>query len=120
MIAVKLDIVTDTNGDATVVAGLSNRPRRLFAVEWVDGTLADGVDAVLSSVNNPSGVNTTLLTLTDANADAWYFPRELMDDNAGGALTAVYDHAVVPGDLQVVVSNGGNVVSGALIAYLLE
>lgn len=94
-------------------------PFLLYAVEWVDGTLADGVDAVLSITDTLSGVDKTLLTLTDANNDAWYYPRVLESDNAGVATT-FYSMQVVEGTLKLVVSSGGNVATGACIVYLLE
>lgn len=117
---VKLDILTDGSGNATVnddakVLG------RLYAVEWVLGTLAAGVDAVISVQGTLSGVAKTLLTLTDANANAMYYPRALVHDAAGAALTGTSggdrDLPIIDGTLRVAVSSGGNAKTGSVILW---
>lgn len=93
---------------------------RLYAVEWVDGTLADGVDAVLSVTNTPSGVNKTLLTLTDANDDAWYQPREDRHSNAGAAASANDQFMVIAGTLSLTISSAvAAQVGGAVVYYFV-
>lgn len=125
MIVVQFNITTDANGDydsstdggvvGQVRAGL---PFLLEAVEWVDGDLADGVDAVLSTIDTPSGVDQTLLTLTDANDDAWYRPRTTTQDGTSGGLDGWYAYPIVNGALKLVVSDGGNTKSGKCLVYL--
>lgn len=119
MIAITMDVTTDGSGDATVQVPLNITPKILYAVEWSVGTLAAGVDAVLSTENTVSGVDTTLLTLTDANANAWYFPRESEHDNAGVAVSS-RTYPVVSGDLKLVVSSGGATATGTVVVYLGE
>lgn len=116
--AIRLTGTTDTNGDAVINAEYPVLAL-LYAVEWIDGDLADGVDAVLKSVNNPSAVDTTLLTLTDANADAWYFPRETEDDTTGVAATNKVP-AVITGKLQLTISSGGDTKTGGAIVYIIS
>lgn len=116
---IRMNFTTDGAGDATVTATINQRGGLLYAVEWVDGDLVDGVDAVLSCMSTESGVDQTLLTLTDANNDAWYYPRTTEDDTAGAALTTTTP-MVVSGDLQLVVSSGGATKTGAAIIYLTE
>jgi len=121
---VRLTGTTDGSGDATIT---SNEVcvGWLYAVEWIDGDLADGVDAVLSTVatRTPSGVSHTLLTLTNANNDAWYFPREIVQDNTGTNVTyegtnEVYAaQAMLSGQLQRVSSSGGATATGGCIVY---
>jgi len=127
MQVVKFAIAVDASGDYTSSVATApgsdlltgTGPLLLHAVEWVDGDLADGVDAVLSVTDTLSGVDHTLLTLTDANNDAWYFPRPVENDAAGAALTTrTLD--VVYGTLKLVVAQGGVSKSGACIVYLLE
>jgi hypothetical protein len=109
---------TDASGDLVVTA-----PRALFgwliAVQWIDGDLADGVDAVLKAVYTPSGVDTTLLTLTDANADAWYYPVTVENDNAGAALTT-RTLQIIEGTLQLTVADGGDTKTGGCIVYYTD
>ena len=109
---------TDANGDLVVTA-----PRSLFgwliAVQWIDGDLADGVDAVLSATRTPSGVDATLLTLTDANADAWYYPTVVEHDAAGAAQTT-RTFQIIEGTLQLTVSSGGVTKTGGCIVYYTD
>lgn len=108
-----------TSSPSTVTGQPSSGAYLLHKVVWVDGTLADGVDAVLSVTNTPSGVDTTLLTLTNANNDADYYPRELEDDNTGTATT-FYTLPVVDGTLKLAVTNGGDAKTGLCLVYLME
>lgn len=128
MYQVEFEITTNATGDYT--SSLTTAPQSdvsrhgcgpmlLYAVEWVDGSLEDGVDAVLSMTDTLSGVDKTLLTLTAANNDAWYYPQALVDDNTGGN-TAYYAPQVVEGTLKLVVANGGNAKTGKCIVYLLK
>lgn len=115
---------TSTAGAATV-----NDTRatlgRLYAVEWIDGTLSDGVDAVLSAQNTGSGVSHTLLTLTDANDDAWYYPRHATHDETGTGITydgtrEVHDLPLINGVLRLAITSGGSAKTGGCIVYFIE
>ena len=114
---------TSTAGAATI-----NDTRatlgKLYAVEWIDGTLSDGVDAVLTCQNTASGVAQTLLTLTDANDDDWYYPRDVVHDLAGGALTGTSggdrEPPVINGVLRLVIADGGSAKTGGCIVYYHE
>lgn len=119
MLALTIPFTTDGSGDATVTVGINNQPRLLYAVEWKLGTAAAGVDATLSTTDTDSAVDQTLLTLTNANANAWYYPRMLESDTAGAALTTS-GFLVVNGDLKLVVAQGGATKTGAAVIYLVE
>ena len=114
---IKLYGTVDASGDLTITSNV-NLLGYLHQVRWIDGDLDDGIDAVLS-VDSADGASPdiTLLTLTNANDDAIYFPRELEDDNAGSALVT-YTWPVVDGALKLVISDGGNAKSGGCIAYV--
>jgi hypothetical protein len=114
------DSTTTTNaptvkGQASSAGG----PYLLYAVEWVDTDFDAGVDAVLSVTSTPSGADRTLLTLTNADAEAWYYAQVLVSDNTGTATT-FYVPQVVDGKLKLVVSAGGNVKTGKCLVYLME
>lgn len=124
IIGVKLTGTTDTSGDATITSS-NSYVGFLYAVQWIDGTLADGVDAVLSvTTAADGGVAQTLLTLTDANNDAWYYPRVQVHDNTGTGVTyngtdEIYAaQALINGPLSLVISSGGNAATGGCIVYL--
>lgn len=128
MYQVEFEITTNSSGAYTsslVTAPQSDVSRHgcgpllLYAVEWIDGDLEDGVDATLSMTDTLSGVDKTLLTLTDADNDAWYYPQALVHDNTGVA-TVYYAPQVVEGTLKLVVASGGNTKSGKMIVYLLK
>ena len=94
----------------------------LYAVEWIDGTLDDGVDGTLKAVTTSSAVDMTLLTLTDANDDAFYYPRHQVHGNDGAALTLdgtriAFDLPLIDGTLQLTIASGGNAKTGGCIVY---
>jgi hypothetical protein len=115
---------TDGSGDLTIYGKNATTEAAspqidnalIFAVEWIDGDLADGVDAVLSVVNTPSGVDHTLLTLTNANDDAWYYPRDATHDNTGTVNTGL-EYPILQGKLKLVISSGGATKTGGCIVY---
>lgn len=122
MLMAQFSVTTDVSGDGTDTIDLldtfgDNGPYKLHAVEWIDGTFDNGVDAVLTMESTLSGVDTTLLTLTDADNDAWYYVRVLEQDNTGSNL-ATYTTQVVQGDLVLTVSSGGNAKTGGAVVYL--
>ena len=109
-----LDILTDGSGDETEI-GASAVNGLLYAIEWVVGTLATGVDAVIS-ITQPSGVVVTLLTLTDADANAMYYLRLADSDNTGSAGSGT----VLPlfiGVPKCVVTDGGATKTGKVVFY---
>jgi len=119
---VRLYGTTDASGDLSLTSTVTTLGL-VHEVEWIDGDFADGVDAVISVVRDGNAANITLLTLTNANDDATYRPREPVHDNAGAAVTfdgtnEIYDKPVVNGKLKLVVSSGGNAKSGGCIVYV--
>ena len=121
---VRLIGTTDSSGDLTVnytaqVLGW------LDMVEWIDGDLADGNDAVISaqSVPGESAAATTLLTLTNANADARYYPRALTHDETGTALTGTAGgdrvRPVIAGIPRLVIASGGDTKTGGCLLYIV-
>jgi|MudIll2142460700_1097286.scaffolds.fasta_scaffold159099_3 hypothetical protein len=113
----------DSDG-ALTVKGTTAVHGYLEAVEWIDGDFANGVDAVISAYNTNSGTDNTLLTLTNADNDAWYYPRVLIHSEAGAALTGSSggdrERPMINGIPRLVVSSGGDVVAGGCILYWWE
>lgn len=118
----RLNATTDTNGDATTNDTLSIFGF-LYAVETIDGSLDDGVDVVLSVQSTESGTALTLVTGTDWNTDAMYYPRHVIHSEALAALTGTSggDRAmpVINGTLRIVIAQGGNTKTGGLIVYYI-
>lgn len=118
---IKLYGTTSDLGALTVTADLAVEGL-LYAIEWIDGTFADGVDAVLSVVRDDDAADVTLLTLTDANDDKIYRPLYQACDNLGADLTTtggeeIFTQSIINGKLKLVVSSGGDTKSGGCIVY---
>jgi len=113
---------TTTAGGALTVNASKAVLGKLFAVQWVVGTLAAGVDAVISTQNHEA--SKTLLTITNGDADALYYPRDLVHDAAGAALTGTQggdrELSLMVGTPRLVISAGGNAKSGGCILLYLE
>lgn len=96
----------------------------LYAVQWVDGTLADNNTAVLSAINSEAAATLLTLSAGEGDADVMYYPRALMCDAACTALTgsAGGDRALplVAGRLQLVIASGGVSTLGGCICYVME
>ena len=117
---VNLAFTTSTAGAATVTG--ESVQGFLYAVVWNKGTCDNGVDCTLSSVNSAGAA--TLLTLTDANASAIYYPRHLVHSEAGAALTGTAggDRAMplASGNLKIVIAQGGSAKAGSVTCYIAE
>lgn len=118
MDTVRVDVTTDAAGYGTATVGLATRTLFLYAVEWVKGTYDNGVDAVLSVTNTPSGVDYTLLTLTNANNNRMYYPRHLEQDQTGADLST-RNFPIVNGDMKLTINQGGNTNTGSVIVTLI-
>lgn len=121
---IKLYDITASDGTKTITSDVRVKGK-LFAVEWIDGDLADGVDAVLSCVRDDNATDITLLTLTNANNDAIYYPRHQVHSNVGAALTLdgtriAYTEPLVNGFLKLAITDGGDTKTGGCIAYVCD
>ena len=115
-----LIVTTDASGDGTKqtvnpIKGL------WYGYKWMDGDLADGVDAVLSVPAQGFSPARTLLTLTNANDDINpTLLRQATVTAPGTPSTADYDYPIIDGDLLLTVSQGGDTKTGGLSVYVLE
>lgn len=120
MRVVPIAFTTSTAGGATEVSQSVNG--MLYAVVWNKGTCDNGVDCTLSTVNSAGAA--TLLTLTDANASAIYYPRHLQHSEAGAALTGTAGGdrtmPIASGNLKIVVAQGGSAKTGSVTCYVIE
>jgi hypothetical protein len=112
---IKLSATTDTGGDATTVGPNILAP--LYAVQWLKGSCADGVDVTISTVNSDGAA--TILTLTDANADGMYFPRLATHDNAGAADGGT-TYPLMVGAVKLTIASGGSAKTGSVILYYFD
>lgn len=110
----RIDFTTAAGGGVTVTGDVLKG--LLYAIEWIDGDLADGVDAVFSTILTGSGVDQTLLTLTNANDDDWYYPRATTHDEAGAENIGM-DYLILNGTVQVAVTSGGDTKTGGCVIW---
>ena len=113
---------TCSSGGALTVNATTPVLGRLFAVRWIDGDFANGVDAVISVQGHEASA--TLLTLTDADNDATYYPRVQVHGNTGTGLTLTTgsdaEMPLMAGVPRLVVSSGGNAKTGGCILFYYE
>jgi hypothetical protein len=122
MKTIKLYGTTNASGALTVTSTVKVLGC-VEAVEWIDGTLDDGVGAVVSCVRDDDASDLTILTLTNANNDAMYYPRHQVHGSTGTALTLdgtriAFTEPIANGFLKLVVSSGGNAKAGGCIVYV--
>lgn len=106
----RLTITTATDGTATVIGDTIQG--RLIEVAYGKGTFVAGVDVTISITG--SIYAQTLLTLTDANNDAVYYPRVQACDNTGTAINGAYTDVAVIGQIKIEVADGGSKKTGTV------
>lgn len=113
----RISVTVDASGDGTTTTRALLG--KIFAVHWNIGTCAAGVDVTLAVVN--SETTNTILTLTDANASALYYPRHAMHGATGSALTATAggDNTMplLAGALKVTIAQGGVSKTGIVTVF---
>ena len=113
---VKIDITTITDGSGTGYG--SAEVGLVYAVQLVDGDLADGVDVTLTSEHE--NLSIPILVKADFNTDQMVYPRVLEALNTDGTDLSTYAFPLCYGRLKVVLAAGGAVKSGSVIVYLMD
>lgn len=116
MIRRRINITTATNGTFTGYGDPA--VGFLYAIQLVDGDLADGVDVTITA--EEADISIPLYAKTDFNSDMMVYPRALevaVTDGADGSARVM---PVVFGRPKVVVAQGGETKSGAVILYIVE
>ncbi len=116
---------TNSSGVATITSTQTVKGF-LYKVKWVDGDLVDAVTSILSVTETPEGVDETLLTLSNpnANADKNYYPRDVVHSATGSALTGTAGgdriEPLVVGKLKLTIAAGGDSKTGGCVVYIRE
>lgn len=119
MKSVKLPFTTDSSGAATVTHDITDPVNGVvYAVQLIDGTLDDGVDVTVTIEQGDLAI--PVLTKADFNTDQIIAPRMAQALNTDGS--ALTTHAMLPaiGQPKVVIAQGGDVKTGAVVLYIVE
>lgn len=74
-------------------------------------------DVTIAEANNSPAV--TVLTLTNANTDGWFYPVAQADTPAGSAISAEYIKLAVADTIEVTIA-GANADDGCTVTILYE
>ena len=118
----RLPFTTDASGDVTV-NGERVIQGKLYAIQAdIDATVNGAIDLTISTQG--AAGSKTLLTLSNLAGDGLFYPRDVVHDAAGTALTGTSGGdrtmPLLEGKPRVVVAQGGNALSGAVILYFEE
>ncbi len=112
--AIKVSLTTDTAGAATEYG--DSAVGSVYAVQLVDGDLADGVDVTVTCENE--NLSMPILVKADFNTDQLTYPRVLQALNTDGTALSTHCEPLVYGRIKVVLAAGGSVKTGAVIVYV--
>lgn len=111
----KISIKTAADGTATVYG--TKCSGKIHSIQYVKGDFADGVDFTITA----EATGEAILTKSDVNASAVFYPRAATHTQAGAAAlyatggTAVQDKIAMGNDrVKIVVAQGGNAKSGTI------
>lgn len=113
----KFDLTTDASGDATSTVSAS--PGRIVKISVKLNGLDATADTTVKSVNTPSGVDETHLTLTNSQAQAHYH-MDVAATKADGTASGEFIPPLHAGDLNVTIAQGGNATSATVVVYIEE
>lgn len=111
-----ITLTTDTAGAATGFGKACQGT--LYAVQLVDGDLADGVDITLTCENEHLSI--PVLVKADFNTDQIVYPRVLQALNTDGTALTTHCEPLLFGRPKVVLAQGGSVKTGYVILYVRE
>jgi hypothetical protein len=119
---IRLYGTTSNPGQTLTVDAVKAVCGRLYAVQYIAGTLAATTDVTISTQDHEAAK--TLLTLTDQSADALYYPRDLVHSEAGVALTGTSGGdrtlPLMVGRPRMAIAQGGAAKVGGVILFYIE
>jgi hypothetical protein len=113
---IKISVTTDTAGAATEYG--DSVVGALYAVKWIDGDMADGVDATLTCEDDTLSI--PLLVEANYNTDHMTYPRVAEALNTNASALTTYAMPLVYGMPKLVIANGGSVKTGGCVLYIVE
>jgi hypothetical protein len=116
-------IKVTTTGSAASATGSGSKavPKGELLSVYLDyhASAPASTDVILKSKAPSSGTppDQTIATVSNANTDAWEFPRQQVDNNAGAAVTGAYAPFVIHGGVLEVSITGGDALTDIVTAY---
>jgi hypothetical protein len=115
----KLPITTDSSGAGSAVADITNPVFGVvYAVQLIDGDLADGVDVTVTMEEGDLSI--PVLVKADWNTDQVVYPRVLEALNTDGTALTSHCMPLACGQAKAVIAQGGDVKSGSVILYIID
>src|SRR5258706_6596742 len=111
-------ITTDASGNASVLQSTGSVLGLLYAVQLVDGTFDDGVDVTITAEQGELSI--PLFAMSNFNVDLMKFPRVSENSATDGTDLTSACMPLVAGNIKVVIAQGGNVKTGAVILYIID
>ena len=112
-----LAVTVDGSGDGTTTTTESVLGK-VYAVQLVDGTIADGVDITITC--EQGSLSIPVLVKANFNTDQIVYPRVLEALNTDGTDLGTHTEPLANGYLKAVVAQGGVSKSGAFHVYIDE
>jgi len=116
MIKRVVNITTATDGSCTAYGEAA--VGYVYAVQLVDGDLADGVDVTVTS--EEQNLSIPILVKADFNSDQMVYPRVAQALNTDGTALSTHTFPLCYGRPKVVIASGGSVKSGNVVLYMIE
>lgn len=118
---IAVSLTTDTSGAGTMYSEAVHG--KLYAVKYKPGSLDTNADITITCEDD--GDSKPILTLANAGTSAlWKYPRDLVHDNSGTALTGTSggdrDRPICHGRFKIVVAEGGGAISDAVVTFHLD
>ena len=112
-----IPITVNASGAGSASVTLPGSPL-LYGIQYVKNNYADGVDMTLTTSN--SVIASTLLTITNMNSAASYYPRVDSCGATGSALSQNNTMYPLMGTVTITIAQGGNATSGTFVLWYLD
>tara|TARA_Y100000310_G_scaffold294647_1_gene325293 strand:- start:1566 stop:1946 length:381 start_codon:yes stop_codon:yes gene_type:complete len=76
------------------------------------------MDTTVKTPGNSDLPSVTVLTLTNVNSDAWYYPRRQIEGNTGAQVTGAYDKYFLSGSISIDIAQA-DAVTDEVVAWVV-
>ena len=90
----------------------------LYAIYFDFTSAPSTMDTTVKSPGNGDLPSVTILTLTNVNSDAWYYPRRNLEDNVGAAEADAWGEYFVSGSISIDIAQA-DAVTDEVVAWVV-